>query len=300
MVKYENFTQKVLQSMEYDLSRGWIRRKVAEGWTYSGIREFCSSSDEDVERKLEDAVHMGFISSLSSVEGITLLQKWQKIVNEVELDSKKVVKRMEWSKYKEGAIKTMNGGLSTSEALQNMAYGLIGEVGEVVDLLKKVKFHGHKTTREFDDKLIKEIGDVCWYSAVLQSIIKDVTSFKSNLPEFSPKKHKTLSGNTNDIVLFLTNEVQYITKGLFSVAVKLDFVDSRPDKHLALELESTREKLAHIYIAVNRVLYACVDLITIWVNSYSINYAFYENNKKLLARYGDSFSVTKSVNRENV
>ena len=44
------------------------------------------------------------------------------------------------------------------------AMGLNGEAGEVVDLIKKIVFHGH----EFDiDAICKELGDVCWYVALV-------------------------------------------------------------------------------------------------------------------------------------
>ena len=44
------------------------------------------------------------------------------------------------------------------------AMGLAGEVGEVVDLLKKHLFHGKELDR---DKLIIELGDVRWYMEYL-------------------------------------------------------------------------------------------------------------------------------------
>lgn len=46
------------------------------------------------------------------------------------------------------------------------AIGLAGEAGEVADLIKKGIFRQHGLDR---DKLIKELGDVCWYVAALCS-----------------------------------------------------------------------------------------------------------------------------------
>lgn len=43
-------------------------------------------------------------------------------------------------------------------------YGLNGEAGEIIDLLKKYEFQGH----EFDHaKVVEELGDVLWYCALL-------------------------------------------------------------------------------------------------------------------------------------
>ena len=46
----------------------------------------------------------------------------------------------------------------------NWAMGLAGEAGEVCDYIKKVTHHGHKINR---DHIKKELGDVCWYVAVM-------------------------------------------------------------------------------------------------------------------------------------
>lgn len=46
--------------------------------------------------------------------------------------------------------------------LRNAAYGLNGEAGEVIDLLKKHEFQGHGLDKE---KLKEEVGDVLWYVA---------------------------------------------------------------------------------------------------------------------------------------
>lgn len=52
--------------------------------------------------------------------------------------------------------------------LLNGALGLTGEAGEVADMIKKHIFHGHDLTAE---ELVKELGDVCWYLALLCTAI---------------------------------------------------------------------------------------------------------------------------------
>lgn len=45
----------------------------------------------------------------------------------------------------------------------NAVTGLAGETGEVADVWKKIKFMGLEYNDETRDKLVKELGDVCWY-----------------------------------------------------------------------------------------------------------------------------------------
>ena len=47
--------------------------------------------------------------------------------------------------------------------LDHAVSGLCGEVGEVDDVWKKIKFMGLNYTNETRDMFIKELGDVCWY-----------------------------------------------------------------------------------------------------------------------------------------
>lgn len=87
------------------------------------------------------------------------------------------------NEYQEQAMRTNDGGcrrrlqqkldysiinLSGKEIeeadLVNGAMGLCGESGEVSDLLKKHIFHGEDLDL---DNLKKELGDVCWYIAMI-------------------------------------------------------------------------------------------------------------------------------------
>ncbi len=70
---------------------------------------------------------------------------------------------MEINEYQKLALRTANSGES-SDLILNGILGLCGETGEVSDHIKKAMFQGH----EFNtDKVIDELGDVCWYVAVL-------------------------------------------------------------------------------------------------------------------------------------
>lgn len=77
----------------------------------------------------------------------------------------------------------------------NASMGLSGEVGELNDILKKWVFHGHEMEEE---KVKKEIGDVCWYVALVcesfgfelsEIMHMNIEKLKARYPEgFDPQK----------------------------------------------------------------------------------------------------------------
>lgn len=69
---------------------------------------------------------------------------------------------MNWEEYTKGVLATANPKLTTKEAKLSATLGLVGEAGEVSELIKKAFFHDKPLDH---DKLIKELGDVCYYLA---------------------------------------------------------------------------------------------------------------------------------------
>jgi NTP pyrophosphatase (non-canonical NTP hydrolase) len=67
---------------------------------------------------------------------------------------------MKIHEYQKAVRRTINNDLSVKDQILNFSLGLSGEVGEVIDLIKKEFFQGHKRN---NDKLKDEIGDVFWY-----------------------------------------------------------------------------------------------------------------------------------------
>lgn len=88
MIKYETKQQEVRQSMRYDLTRSWIRRRLAKGWSYDRIRDFNYMTDVRAECRIADAIYMGFIDNLDSIgsEGDTLFQRWKIVVDYIVFD----------------------------------------------------------------------------------------------------------------------------------------------------------------------------------------------------------------------
>ena len=71
---------------------------------------------------------------------------------------------MDFPTYQEEAMKTVPDNLTSSEIVDNAVYGLIGEVGELVDIVKKVKFQGHPLDEETRIHCLLEVGDILWYA----------------------------------------------------------------------------------------------------------------------------------------
>ncbi len=76
---------------------------------------------------------------------------------------------MEVNEYQKEAMRTWSNRLSHDEMLVNGVMGLCGESGEVIDLVKKHLHHGHDLSKE---KMIEELGDVCWYIAELATYLE--------------------------------------------------------------------------------------------------------------------------------
>jgi len=69
--------------------------------------------------------------------------------------------------YQEKSKRTMNSSLPEKDQLNNYVFGLVGEVGETVDLLKKYFYHGHEIDKP---ELKNELGDILWYVSAVASL----------------------------------------------------------------------------------------------------------------------------------
>jgi len=70
---------------------------------------------------------------------------------------------MKVNEYQTLAMRTKGDYNSNLDQLTCAALGLIGEGGEVADLIKKVRYQGHDYDKA---KIIGELGDVAWYMAL--------------------------------------------------------------------------------------------------------------------------------------
>lgn len=74
---------------------------------------------------------------------------------------------MKLNDYQQLAMRTAPKFYDYFDGVENAALGLCGESGEIIDLIKKVKYQGHPFNSATKKELIKEAGDQLWYIALL-------------------------------------------------------------------------------------------------------------------------------------
>ena len=96
--------------------------------------------------------------------------------------------------YTDLALKTLNKDVfEQKDLILNASLGLSGEVGEVNDIIKKYMYHGHKLDDDMKEKIILELGDVCWYVALMAWAINK-TKFEEVLNKNIEKLEKRYHG----------------------------------------------------------------------------------------------------------
>lgn len=96
--------------------------------------------------------------------------------------------------YTDLSLKTLNKDVfEQKDLILNASLGLSGEVGEVNDIIKKYMYHGHKLDDDTKEKIILELGDVCWYVALMAWAI-DKTKFEDVLNKNIAKLEKRYHG----------------------------------------------------------------------------------------------------------
>lgn len=75
---------------------------------------------------------------------------------------------MNLREYQERSKRTLNYDLSNEQLLSNMVFGVVGETGEVVDIIKKHLYQGHKLDK---DHIAEELGDTMFYVVNLCNLL---------------------------------------------------------------------------------------------------------------------------------
>lgn len=75
---------------------------------------------------------------------------------------------MNFADYQAAAYRTANHALTADQQIDNAVFGMIGELGEIIDLLKKYRYQGHDLGL---DHVTNELGDLLWYGALLATTL---------------------------------------------------------------------------------------------------------------------------------
>lgn len=90
---------------------------------------------------------------------------------------------MDFKEYQKESSRTRNKSIPQHQELLNYGLGLGGEVGELLNLVKKRQFHGSDNDENLA-KILDEAGDVLWYLAGILEILgfslDDVAEFNIN------------------------------------------------------------------------------------------------------------------------
>ena len=171
--------------------------------------------------------------------------------------------------YQRLAMRTSPEG---HDRMLNGCMGLIGESGEVVDIVKKWKFQSGDHAQLPKDKLIEELGDVLWYCAEIST---------AQMAEMIPV-----------IRAMGLEEIQYDGKLHIEALFLAKLAQSMTDAWLYPD-EYTPEPL---YIV------ACIiDLVGYMLSNYcdaDLSECMERNIEKLKRRYPDGFDPERSLHRE--
>lgn len=170
---------------------------------------------------------------------------------------------MDFSEYKDLALRTAKTG---EDMLEHATFGIVGEVGELMDMFKKEIFHGKQLEAE---AVTEEIGDVFWYTNLL--------GHSENLA--SPNSSVVRHHSKLDTLLRLG-----ACAGLLSDITRRVVVDGD---------QSVRANIAPIAEELNQCLIDLCNSIGLLVGDVlDVNVA------KLKARYPEGFSQDKANNRD--
>ena len=177
-----------------------------------------------------------------------------------------------FERFKEFVGESKVGTLNPEKNVQQAILGLVGEWGEVADILKKYIFQGHKLDK---DHLIEELGDCSWYGMLLIDELKLDTHviFYDNW-----RVNSSSYQNMSDIIGLISNG----SKCIGELCGLLDYYTNHVSSLTSLDC------IRSIFWCIESVgnLHGCT-LFDIFTN----------NVKKISNRYPDGFSVQNSINR---
>ena len=192
---------------------------------------------------------------------------------------------MKFEEYQQLAMRTSPDG---HDRIANGCMGLIGETGEIVDLVKKWEFQSGDHAELPREKLIEECGDLLWYCAELATgLEKDLAA--------------AYMGKSS-----LFDDVRKINREspITITAMRLAMIAVRPAQILFDAIpsdtddEASREYLkASVLSNIVGIMSGIRDFLEFYCRT-SLLMAMERNIEKLQRRYPDGFDPERSLHRE--
>lgn len=190
---------------------------------------------------------------------------------------------MKIEEYQALAMRTSTDG---HDRTLNGCMGLIGESGEIVDIVKKWKFQSGDHAEFPKDKLIDEAGDVLWYCAEL------ATGLKENLASIFIEKN------------FFFDDLREINKEtpLEITVLRLSAMAARPAMYLFDGLPVEEREVGRHFLEASAkaeivgIMATIRDVLEIHCNV-KLEDAMEHNIEKLRRRYPDGFDPERSLHR---
>lgn len=181
------------------------------------------------------------------------------------------------------------------DRVMNGCMGLIGEAGEIVDVLKKWIFQSGSDAEFPEDKILEECGDVLWYCAEL------ATGLDIKIGGF----YKVLSENISEKNRIPIGRAFVVSTAcrLLAVSVRpfFELCDTSPENRIPhsdifrenqtknLRMINTIDSIVKIMVMIERLSASC---------SRTLSDTMEMNIEKLRRRYPDGFDAERSLHRE--
>lgn len=192
---------------------------------------------------------------------------------------------MNFEKFKMFVHESKQGTLNPDKNIQQAILGLIGEWGEVADIIKKNIFQGHEIDRAH---LIEELGDSAWYAMLL------IDELKMDSGSVFYEKGDTLINNVSVVhswrdpyksYLNSSNIIELLANGSKSIG-ELSRISN-----FSMNYAATITTYYHI-----RTIFWCIEAVG-KLHGIELFDIFGKNIVKISNRYPNGFSVDKSINR---
>lgn len=197
------------------------------------------------------------------------------------------------SKYQKLAMRTSP---PDHDRVMNGCMGLIGEAGEVVDIVKKWKFQSGKDAEFPKEKFIEECGDVLWYCAEL------ATGLEKDLEYIYRSQCRKFYLDMHELNIHSAAEITACRLSAISVRPFLHLFDAIATYRFALSNDRSENALiefrkANASAEIAGIMVMLDEMLTMYCHS-AIHDAMDRNIEKLLKRYPNGFDAERSLHRD--